>query len=624
MSSTRTFSRERDPFDQPARYKYLTIAIAVVFVVLLCRLWYLQVVRGEYYAKNAIENRVTQRLIPPLRGRILDRNGMVLVENRPRFDVVYAPKSARLSEGVIRRLAFYLGLDTASIEERVQNARAENPKRPVKIKGDLLWEELALLETNSLDLSDVHIDTTVTRYYPHKALAAHLLGYIGEIDARRLNDWMHLGYRQGDQVGKYGLEKAWEHDLRGHRGLREIEVNALGRKVKLLNLTPARPGQNLVLTIDYRLQRIVEEAFLNYRAGAAVALDPNSGEVLAMYSKPGFHPQDFAGGISPTGWKELVDNELHPLTNRVIQGQYPPGSVFKLVSAVMAVEEGLVKPEQKTWCPGYFTLSGHTYRDWKRTGHGHVDLHRAIVESCDVYFYKIGQKSGIDLLAEYGRSFGLGRPTGVNLPGEKPGLMPSSAWKRRALKERWYAGETISAIIGQGYILVTPMQVAAAYAALANGGTLYRPKLLMQVTDGAGEPVREYPAVRVGRVKASPGTLARLRRAFRGVVHEEAGTARRSKLAGDIEMGGKTGTAQVISLSQDPKEDKEIPYEQRDHAWFVGFAPVEKPELVVVVLVEHGEHGSTASAPIVKRIMDGYFSLKEQQYAVRPTPAAQF
>ncbi|MGI9591041.1 MAG: penicillin-binding protein 2, partial [Myxococcota bacterium] len=441
---------------------------------------------------------------------------------------------------------------------------------------------------------------------------------IGEIRKEQLKSREYAGYRAGDVIGQSGVELRLEADLRGRAGGRNVVVDVAGRVVELLDEREPEPGGTVMLTLDRDLQREAEAGFLPdvlgepARMGALVALDPRTGDVLALVSKPGFDPNDFAGGIDSETWKALITDEWRPLQNRAISGNYPPGSAYKPVVAAAALADGLVTPETRKFCPGHFRYGRRTYRCWRRAGHGWVGLHDALKMSCDVYFYELGRDLGIDRIADFARAFRFGRRSGIALPNEKSGLVPTKKWKERRFGEPWMGGETISASIGQGFNLATPMQLAMAYAALANDGTLVEPRIVLRRETDEGVIEAGEPKV-LGRLPVAPEHLEVIRRGLEAVVSEQRGTGGRSRVPG-VRVAGKTGTAQVVRMkhTEDLEED-EIPVKFRDHAWFVAFAPVEAPEIVVSVLVEHGGHGGSAAAPIAQRVLARYFEKQRER-----------
>jgi penicillin-binding protein 2 len=439
--------------------------------------------------------------------------------------------------------------------------------------------------------------------------AAHLLGYLGQINGGELSSGKYPGVRGGDSIGKYGAEKVFEDLLRGKRGGRQVEVDASGRLVRVIKTVDSVPGKNLFLTIDNTLQQTAE-AMLKDKAGAIVALDPSNGDVLVMASSPSFDQNDFIGGISSKKWKKLLADPDRPMSNKAIQGEYPPASTYKMITAIAALEEGVVDTGTKVFCSGQYKFGNRVYRCWKKWGHGEIDILGAIEKSCDVFFYKAGEELGVDSLAQYAKGCGLGKVTGIELEHERPGLVPTSAWKRKRYGVPWQPGETLSIAIGQGFNLVTPLQMAVFTAALGNGGTLYRPRILKSVQTLNGEVTDIKEPEIIGGLPAGKETLKVVRKGLLDVVQGERGTARRIRIKG-VEIAGKTGTAQVFSLKKKDRESKKrLDYNLRDHAWFVCYAPAENPVIAISVMVEHGEHGSSAAAPMAGAVLRAYLEEK--------------
>ena len=591
----------------PGFRRRLGIAFAVsvlAFSGLVLRLWHLQVAEGEYHRSLSENNRIRLKRVNATRGLVFDRHGKLLVENRPSFDVVMVPEDAREPARILDRLRDYLGRPLPDAEEALATSRNRPAFENVVLKRDVDWETLVVVETRQIELPGVSLQIGPRRSYLYGPLASHLLGYVGEVNAEELATLE--AYRMGDTIGKYGLEKRWENHLRGENGGRQVEVDAFGRELDVLREVEEVPGANLHLTIDIDLQRAASEA-LEGREGAVVALDPRTGAILAMVSRPAFDPNLFAGGISSEDWKGLITDPLHPLQNKAIQGQYPPGSTFKIVVAAAALEEGIVTPFTRIHCAGSLRFGNRDFGCWKKGGHGWMNLHQAIVESCDVYFYQVGQRLGVDTIADYSRRFGLGDPTGLRLDHEKGGTIPDTQWKRRRFGEPWYPGETLSVAIGQGYVTTTPLQMANVIATVANGGTRYRPHYVdrVEIPDEGVEHIEPEEAFRTG-IRAS--TISQLQRALRDVVEGERGTGKRARVPG-IEVGGKTGTSQTVRLRRGENVDPaKIPRRFRDHAWFVSFAPVDAPEIAVAALVEHaGGGGGAIAAPIVQQVLARFF-----------------
>ena len=593
--------------DFKGRYKYLVVFVGLAFFLIFIRLWSLHVIQGSELRHLSENNRIRLLENPADRGMLLDRKGRILAHNRPSFEVYLVPEDVQANPEVLVKIAGMLNMTQDEIGEKIKAQKRRAPFRPVKIKSDIGWNELAALESNRVHLPGLLVDVRPRRAYDYGDLASHLIGYLGEVDENELRQSKEFPYRMGALIGKYGVEYRWENDLRGVDGGQQIEVDALGREVRPLGVVEPFPGNNLSLTIDLDLQKTAEEAYKD-KNGALIAMDPKTGHILAMVSKPSFEP--FARNVSPEEWKTLVENPYHPLTNKGIQGQYPAGSIFKIVTAIAGLESGMITPNTQLHCTGAFPYGNRDFRCWKEGGHGTLSLHRAIVESCDIYFYQVGLKVGVDLIAHYANEFGLGKLTGISLPHEKPGTVPSSSWKKKRFGAPWYSGETLSFSVGQGYLLATPLQLLMLISGVANGGKLSLPQVVEKVEDVYGNTLQEYPPVELGRADVSQKTLQIIQDALKGAVNEPHGTGSACLLK-DVKVAGKTGTAQVVAMPEDFKrgEMNRIPLKFRDHAWFVAYAPFEDPKISVVVLVEHGGFGASAAAPIAKKVIEQYLNL---------------
>ena len=587
--------------------------IVATFIVILARLYYLQIDQGDYYNKLADSNRVRYLEIIAPRGNILDRKGREMVTNRPSFNVIWLRESNQLNDEWLKTLTRVLGEDTSVLLEKIRKMVGQPGHIPVRLAEDISWDKVAQIEVNRMYLPEVSIEVVPLRVYHYGDLASHLIGYLGEINREELDRMGRARYRGGDLIGKAGLERLRETDLSGTKGRDYMEVNALGFEQKSLKGERPVPGHDLQLTLDIDMQKIAEEELTskNY-AGAVVAMEVNTGRLLTMASSPPLHLQDFVGGISHANWQAMLDNPLHPLVNKLVQGQYPPGSTYKPVTALAGLAEGLVTPETTFFCPGYHRFGNRVYRCWKRGGHGTVNLKRAVAESCDVYFYQVGQRLGVDRFAKYARLFGLGNITGVEMEHEKAGIVPSTEWKRKVHNEKWHEGETLSVAIGQGYNLVTPLQLTVMTAAIANGGTLYKPAIVEKEMLPDGTVAQNFHPEVLHRFTGQGRNLKLIRDGMVEAVNGKRGTGRRAQVdAEGIVVGGKTGTAQVVRLKQyQHLKEQDIPYKYRDHAWFTCFAPATNPEIAVTVLVEHGLHGSSAAAPIAAKILNRYFNEK--------------
>ncbi len=587
-----------------------TIILGVAFLVLVSRLWFLQVLKGDEFEIFSLDNRIRVERVPAPRGRILDRYGRELVVNRPSFDIYVLPKDVDDIASLSDNLSAILSLEHEQLREIIALASRKSRFKSVLIAQDINRDQLAYIEARRSSLPGLIIEVNNLRQYPRGVLGASFLGYIGKVNEDELQRNPKLS--SNGLVGKTGIEKSWESSLRGDDGYVQKVTDALGREVdstlfhKDLKSKNSLPGKDVVLSIDIDLQRAAEEA-LGEESGAIVVVNVNNGEVLALASEPSFDPADFVKGIDSEAWAKLVNDKTSPLLNRATQGLYAPGSVFKMVPSAAAMKEGIINPDELVHCPGQYRLGTHTYRCWKRGGHGWMNMREAIVHSCDVYFYKLADKMGIDLFSKYIQSFGFGAPTGIGIE-ERAGVSPSREWKLEKFNKPWYRGETIVSAIGQGYVNVTPLQVAMMTAAVANGGTLYKPNIVLKEVSFSGD-VKTNDAVARGHIPVDDEMLSIIRDAMTGVVNDPGGTGRRARLS-DVTVAGKTGTAQVISL--DSQSDARS---HRDHAWFTSFAPAEVPEIAVTVLVEHGGKGGAVAAPLAKKIIETYYNLKKERKA---------
>ncbi|HQL90785.1 MAG TPA: penicillin-binding protein 2 [Syntrophales bacterium] len=597
-----------DPGEYRDRFTVFFWVILAAVCLLVLRLWYLQIIKGEELLKRSENNRIRIREVKAMRGIILDARGVVLVENRPSYDVVIFPEDVKDLKGLVEKLEnLYakVGLTFPMDYETILENR--RPFTPLRVDRNVSREKLALVETHSLDLPGVGIDVMPVREYYYGESMAHVIGYIGEVSREELEREKSAGYKSGDFIGKFGLEKALDRYIRGRPGGEQVEVNVVGRKVKTLGRVEPVQGYRVVLTIDSQVQKAAWAA-MEGKAGAVVALDPRDGSVLALVSRPGFDPNLFNRGVSADVWEKISSNPLHPMENRAIAGQYPPGSTYKLIVAAAALEEGLITPETSFNCPGSFEMGTRTFRCWRKHGHGRVSLHRAIVESCDVYFYHVGRLLGVDRLAQYAQAFGLGARTGVAMAGERRGLIPTRDWKLARFGVPWQPGETISIAIGQGYNTVTPLQLANAYAAVANNGEFFTPRVVQRIETDDGEIIEEFRPEKKAVLPVSRENVQLLKRALWGVVNEPGGTGGQARVAGR-DVCGKTGTAQVIGMAEGD-DGSAYPYEYRDHALFVSFAPRDNPEIVVAVVAEHSGHGGSAAAPVARKVLEAYFAGK--------------
>lgn len=585
--------------DVQRRLGILRVGLMLVVALLALRLWHLQIREGPYYRDLSENNRTRSVILEPARGLIYDRNGILLANNVPSFSLYVTLEDVKDREGLVSTLATLLNLEPDFIQKKLSIGRLSK-LQPRKIKDRLTLREATIIESHRLDLPGVMIQVESQRNYPGGPVAAHLLGYVGEISSEQLEKPEFADLHQGSIVGQYAVEKFFDREVRGRSGQKTVEVDALGHEKRAVVADMPVAGDDLYLTIDARLQKLAED-LLGEDTGAIVALDPTNGDILAMASRPTFDPNVLSKELTSKQWADIVQDEGRPLNNRATQGQYPPGSTFKVVMAAAALETNTMTPSSTVRCTGGYQFGNRLFRDWKASGHGAVDMNHALVHSCDVYFYTVGQRMGIDTIADYAHQFGLGHETGVELPSERVGIVPSTAWKQKARGQPWFPGETISASIGQGYVTVTPLQMAGVIGTVANDGVAFRPRVVKAVMDRSSGLRKDLePTVR-GRLSVKPGTLKVIKEALAGVVKEGTGTRARSPL---ISIAGKTGTAQTAALRTGPEKD--IPKKFRDHAWFVAFAPVDDPKIAVAVLAEHMGHGGSAAAPLAKEIIEAY------------------
>jgi penicillin-binding protein 2 len=599
------------------RLSILQYFIAVVFSILAVGFWVLQIAQHEKYAELAENNNQRTLALRAPRGVLFDRNGTVLVENRHSYSISIVREQTTDLDRTIRLLASVLGFEERTVREIVDRHRREPAYRPIVIVQDATLPQVAAVTARRLDfeLPDVVIEQVPTRQYP-ETMAAHLFGYVGEVNDSQIAGGDNL--KSGDIVGQSGVEKIYNSLLMGEDGAKIVVVNSVGREIRTLEEDPPTEGKRLQLTLDYDVQKAIEDAFdsIGFN-GAAVVLDPQNGDVLGFTSRPAYDPNAFAAGIDRVKWASLMEDEDRPLNDRAIQGRYSPGSTFKMAVALAALEEGIITPDFRVSCPGHANFYGRDFKCWKKGGHGSIDLRHAIEQSCDVYFYTVANMVGVDKINKWATALGLGVMSGIDLPNEVQGLVPSTEWKREKMHEKWYAGETISVGIGQGQVSVTPVSMAVYAATLANGGTRLTPHLLKAVDDGTGwKPVPPPPPQAQSNI--DPEKMQAIRDGLWMVVNQ-AGTGHNALLKGPDgkpihDVSGKTGTAQVIS-NQGKAAAGNTTKDLRDNGWFVFFAPRDKPEIAGVVFLEHGVHGSNA-ALVAHHILDTFFAKKDG----RPLP----
>jgi len=594
-------------------------AQAALFAVLAGRMYYLQVIEAERYATLAEDNRINLRLLPPPRGRIVDRFGVPVAVNQQNYRVVLVREQARDVKKTLDLLSEVIRLPEEEFARILRDAKHKRAFVPVSVRDYLSWEEVSLIEVNAPDLPGVNIEVGQTRNYPFAESMTHVLGYVSSVnESEQTGD--PLLELPGFRIGKQGAEKQYDLQLRGAAGSSHLEVNALGRVIREVRREEGKPGRDLVLTLDSGLQTFTHERLKGERSASAVVLDVRNGDVLALASSPGYDPNIFNTGLTQKTWNSLVNNPLSPLTNKAIAGQYAPGSTFKMMVALAGLEAG-ISPEASNYCPGFMRLGRGRFHCWKRQGHGRVNMYGGIKHSCDVFFYDLSRKIGIDRIAEMANRFGLGAPVEIDLPGERGGTIPTRAWKRATIGEAWQGGETLVSAIGQGFVLATPLQLAVMAARIANGGYAVKPRLSRPLTPGV-EPAEAAPEPAPGAegsvaagasmfpsLNISDAHMRVIHKAMDMVTNDKRGTAYRARIKEDgWVMAGKTGTSQVRRITMAERaagitKNEDLPWRRRDHALFVCFAPVDNPRYACAVVVEHGGGGSKVAAPIARDIL---------------------
>jgi penicillin-binding protein 2 len=606
----RKFIRTTDSEWFRLRLSVVTSIVTAAFAVLCLRLFYLQILEGGEFRRLSENNCIRLQPVQAQRGFVFDRNGALLVDNRPSFNLSItlkeANQGARSIESTMGTLSRYLDISAEELMTKVVGIKGASVFKPVILKQDIGRDALAMIEAHKYDLPGISVDVQPRRYYLNRRSVAHLTGYLSEINSDELKGEKYSEYRLGDYVGRSGIEKEFEKYLKGKRGGRQVEVNAAGQVVRVLENIVSEPGNNIYLTIDQRLQNKAEE-LLKDKSGAVVAMEPSSGEILAMVSSPAFDPNEFIRGLTHDEWKDLISQPDKPMGNKTIKGEYPPASTYKIVTAIAALEEKIIDVNTSFYCPGYMRYGNREFRCWKKGGHGSVNVIRALAESCDVFFYNVGQRLDIDKLAWYAKRCGLGAKTGIDLEQEGEGLIPTAAWKKKRFGSPWSGGETISAVIGQGYNLVTPLQMLIVTSAVANGGKIVKPHVMKRIETPDGRNILNGMTEVVGNIPVSQSTLSIVRKGLWEAVNKNYGTAWIARPGEGLEISGKTGTAQIIGRRENETSyDRKLPDHFKPHAWFVSYAPSDDPKIAISVIIEHGGHGSSAAGPVARELVKCY------------------
>ena len=591
------------------QYILLGGLMLLFLLVYVLRMWHLQVLQGATYRYQSENNRIRLEDISAPRGIIFDRNGIPLVENRPAYHLLLIREDVHDMNQTLKELARLCGRNAEEFAAIVEANRNTPKFLPIRLANDLDRDCLARVEAQRIRLPGVFIQLEPKREYRWNGTAAHLIGYLSEITEPELKSENYAGYYSGEDVGKFGVEGAFEKVLHGKRGGRQVEVDAIGRRMRLLDEVLPIPGRNIWLTIDIELQKIAEAALAG-RTGAVVAVDVNTGAVLAMANSPTFDQEKFIRGLTREEWQMLSRSPDHPLLNRCIGAAYPPGSTYKPLIALAALKEGVVSTETTFNCPGYLQFGDRKYRCWRDAGHGSVEVERALIQSCDVFFYQTGLRLGVDRIAQYVTMFGLGEKSGLGLSGEHPGLVPTSAWKKKATGVPWQKGETLSISIGQGFDLATPLQMANAFATIANGGKLWQPYVVGRIEGNSPEDTNDFKGKLRRKVAVDARYFDVVRRGLLGVVQDERGTGHAARIK-EFLVAGKTGSAQVVRLAEGVNRkllERVTKAKDKDHAWFAGYAPADNPQIAVCAIVEHGAHGGSAAAPVVQKVISAYLN----------------
>jgi len=580
------------PEDVKQRISHLLIFIVICFVILIINLWYLQMIKGDELSQKARENCIRSLVEDAPRGRIYDCKGKLLVANRPTVVVSIIPGEVENLKELSKKLSAIIDISPEVIEKKVKKY-SENPFKPVKILYDCQKRKIIEIEERKDELKGVVLEIKPVRNYLFQDLAANTLGYVGEINKEELQRWNNPQFQGGDIIGKAGLEKYYDNILRGEKGGKEVEIDAMGREIALLLHRKPIPGKDIVLTIDKDLQ-LFGENLLDGKKGSIIVSNPYTGEILALVNKPSFNPNLFANGISTSDWQKLSSNLNYPLTNRSTQGIYSPGSIFKVIVAVAALEEGIADKKRKVYCSGTFKLGNQIFRCWKKSGHGSLDIIGGIAQSCNIYFYTMGKELGIHRLDKYMTKFGLGEKVGIDLPVEASGTIPSPEWKQKNFNEVWFPGDTINLSIGQGYLLLTPIQIHSIICAIATNGKIYKLHLAKEIISPNGKKIKEIKPKIYRDVDISDNTFKIVKEGLRATIVD--GTGWRANIKG-LEVAGKTGTA------QNPQGES--------HAWFMGFAPYKDPKICVTVFVENGGEGGEVAAPLARAMLEKYFNIEK-------------
>ncbi len=632
FDSLKDHSREGKVFFSRASIAF--VIVLLMMGLLLSRLYYLQVVQHDHLTALSDDNRVQLKPVGPTRGLIYDRNGILLADNRPSYSVTLLKEEVKDIEATLAELQKLIPVterELKSFRKRLKQRR--RPYETVPLRFRLTDAEIASIAVNYQRLPGVQVEADLIRYYPYGASLVHALGYVGRINEKELKRVDLKNYSATHYIGKLGIERFYEDLLHGEVGYQKVETNARGRVMRVLERTDPVPGKDIVLHLDIRLQQATEQ-LVSERRAAVVAIDPNNGGIMALVSNPGYDPNMFVTGISTKDYKALRESRDLPLFNRVLRGQYPPGSTIKPMVAMGVIDSGVISPTHKVNDPGFYTLTkgGRRYRDWKRGGHGIVGLDKAIYQSCDVWFYDVANRTGVDIMSDYLGKFGFGQVTSLDLPEALPGILPSRAWKKRTGRGAWYPGDSLNLSIGQGWMLATPLQLATATAVMANRGVWKQPRMLKGVISREESDVSGYQEDSVVDISGLEGTGAVLPNvqlnndeywqliidAMVDVVHGPRGTARKISEGIDFQIAGKTGTAQVVGIKQDEVYDADkLDERHHDHALFIAFAPVDKPEIAVAVIVENGGGGSTTAAPVARKVIDAFNALKAEDIALQ-------